>query len=65
MEKKWISQSTAEMVRTATISFHILGYPNYYQDFLTALQITISKVARFTGHDTEEAQRILRLLTPR
>jgi hypothetical protein len=58
LSKTAIAQSSAEMVRCAVLSFSTLECPRYYQDFLAALDGTITKIARFTEFD-KEAERIL------
>ena len=60
--KTLIAQHTAEMVRAATISFHALHYPRYYNEFIEALHYTISKIPSLSSQD-HEAKRILAYLS--
>jgi hypothetical protein len=56
--KTLIAQSVAEMASTAVISFSILKFPHYYEDFLLALHYTMAKIPELID-ENNEAERIL------
>ena len=54
--KRLIAQSAAEMVCTATLSFNVLRYPRYYDEFIKALYVTIAKIPIISATKSEAAR---------
>lgn len=58
-----IAQTSSQMVANAIICFMALGFPRYYEDFVTALRYCIAKIPSVTDPLQNDAEEILKRLT--
>ena len=58
----FLARTLANMVNIAAYSFHILGYPRYHEDFLTALHTLLQEESVSTAGKQDDAKQLLALL---